>query len=283
MNLFDTNSASFHLPILGAINTEQLWQDIHLQPICMNFKLLCYYVARHDAWTGKLRRIELDRGLLVRPGTLLALDVLLEHLCVQARWGNPEIYVVADIGRKGIHSWCAVSVVRVVSNSKPIILLGVELVKHFDVQEFAFVIGHETGHLPSYNNQWRDDISLNFLVQELYESNRIDELNEIQSNVSWKDGFQRIMLNARAIESRCELLGFLVCGSIHKAGTTLLSATLKNRKNAQQIERSNYFSVHVPMLSASPVLGSFSVNAGHPFVPYRINALAKFVNDSELE
>ena len=280
MDLFSQTYKGQGLPRLEAINTEQLWQSIPLEAVVGEFNQLDNYLNRHDAWTEKIRVMGLDGGILVNQKTIPALDSLIEYLYHQAGWVRPEIYVVADLGRKGIDSWTAVSVI---SETKPVILLGSDLVEKFDELEVAFVLGHETGHLLNYNSQWKKEISLSFLIRELYESNREDELNEISAHASWDIIYKRIMFNARSIESRCDLLGLLLCGDFFKASSALLSVTLKNRTLAQNIELENYLAIHVPLLSTSSAIGPISVNAGHPFMPYRINALAKFINDGELE
>lgn len=276
MDLLSNNASLQNLPKLGSINMDQLWDSIPMRPIDCNAPMLDYYMERHDSWTEKIRLMGLDGGLLVDYRVLPALDSLVQYLYSQCGWSRPEIYVVSDLGRKGIDSWSAVSVV---SDKKPVILLGTHLVELLNEIELAFIIGHETAHLLGYNNAWRKDMSLSFLIRELVETNRQKELQRIVPNMPWQSTYLQIMANCRAMEMRCDRLGLLLCGDYTAASHSLLAVTLKSEKLARSVNLDSYLAVQEPLLATSPAAGPISVNAGHPFLPYRIKSMFAFIQD----
>jgi|GEM_PF-2354517 len=268
------------LPRLGYIDTNRLWDSIPMAPIHCDFPLLDYYIERHERWTEKIRIIGLDSGILVDYRLMPGLDRLVDHLCGQCGWARPEVFVVSDIGRKGVDGWSAVSVV---SRSAPIILLGTHLVEALGEVQLAFVIGHEIGHLFSYTDEWYRQTSMSFLIREHIEGNQTNVLQQIDSTRDWEGTYNAIMYNARAVEIRCDRLGLLMCGSIEDAARALLTGVLKSPDLAKRLNLYQYLLVQLPLLSGSPAAGPFSVNAGHPFVPYRLKSMADFVNDGSLE
>lgn len=274
MDLLSNHASIDQLPKLGSIDVNRLWESIPMLPINCNSPMLDRYMERHDAWTEKIRLMGLDGGLLVDFRVLPALDKLVQYLYSQSGWTRPEIYVVSDMGRKGIDSWSAVSVV---SDKRPVILLGTQLVELLNESELAFIIGHETAHLIGYNNDWRKDMSLSFLIRELVETNRHTELHHIVPGIQWQTAYLQIMANCRAMEMRCDRLGLLLCGDFNAASRSLLAVTLKSEKLARSVDLHSYLAVQEPLLATSPVAGPISVNAGHPFLPFRIKSLLEFV------
>jgi Zn-dependent protease with chaperone function len=268
------------LPRLGRIDLSALWDDMQLRPTPDMVPGLDLYEARHDEWTEKIRLMGLDGGLMVDYRILPGLDALLGYLFGQAGWARPEVYVVSDLGRKGVDSWSAVSVV---SNRCPVILLGTSLAESLSEVELAFVIGHETGHLLSYNGQWRKELSLSFLIRELAEANSMEKLSELFPDNRWRVLYQAVMENCRIMESRCDRLGLLMCGDWRKASGALLTVALKNPVLGRGVNLDNYLAVHYPQLTTSPAMGPISVNAGHPFIPQRIRAIHDFVQSGKCE
>lgn len=280
MDIFSRSVSLHALPRLGTINTEQLWVDIALDPVPVAVPCLEEYRRRHDQWTDKIRIMGLDGGILVDYRLVPGLDLLLDYIHSQAGWARPEVYLVSDLNRKGIHAWSAISAV---SRTRPVILLGTELANQLDEVELAFVIAHETGHLLSYTGINQDGVTLSFMIREFVESGRENELEALLPGWSWQELYLRIMANCRAAEARCDRLGLLVCGNIRKAGTALLSVVLNNSDMARKIDLAGYQAIQYPMLSTLPEAEPVSVNAGHPFVPYRIKMLQHFHDGGGLE
>ena len=273
MDLFSKTANLAALPRLGPIDTERLWEDIPLDSVPVSAPCLETYRRRHDQWTDKIRNMGLDGGLLADYRLVPGLDRLLSYIHSQAGWARPEVYLVSDLDRKGIHAWSAVSAV---SRTRPVILLGTELATQLDEVELAFVIAHETGHLLNYTGVNRDGVTLSFMIREFVESGREKELESLLPGWSWQELYRRIMANCRAVEERCDRLGLLVCGDAGKAATALLSVVLNSSTLARQIDLTGYQAVQVPLLSTLPEAGPVSVNAGHPFVPFRIRKLREF-------
>ncbi|MBN2202411.1 M48 family metalloprotease [bacterium] len=262
------------LPRLGAIDLNQLWESVPLTPVEARVPGLDRYEARHDEWTEKIRIMGLDGGLLVDYRLLPGLDRLFEYLYSQSGWARPEVYIVSDMGRRGIDSWSAVSVV---SQKRPIMLLGTRLVESLSEVELAFVIGHETGHLLSYTSEWSRDMSLGFLIRDLVDNNQQETLERVLPGRKWMNVYRQVMANCRSMEIRCDRMGLLMCGDWKQAASALLSVALKSAVLARRVDLEKYLSVQYPLLATAPVAGPISMNAGHPFVPYRINALMDFV------
>ncbi|MBN1894608.1 M48 family metalloprotease [bacterium] len=268
------------LPRLGTIDLAQLWESIPLTRIAADLPGLDRYEARHDEWTEKIRIIGLDGGLLVDYRLLPGLDRLFEYLYSQAGWARPEVYVVSDLGRKGVDAWSAISVV---SNRRPIMLLGTQLVENLNEVELAFVIGHETGHLLGYSSEWRRDMSMGFLIRDLIDSDQEDVLNRMGPGKDWRSLYRQVMGNCQRMESRCDRIGLLMCGDWKQAATALLSVALKSADLARSIDLEKYLAVQVPLLVTAPVAGPINMNAGHPFIPFRINALLDFVKSGHFD
>jgi Zn-dependent protease with chaperone function len=268
------------LPRLGAIDLHHLWDTVPLAPIQAQVPGLDRYESRHDEWTEKIRIIGLDGGLLVDYRLLPGLDRLFEYLYSQSGWARPEVYVVSDLGRKGIDSWSAVSVV---SQKRPIMLLGTRLVENLNEIELAFVIGHETGHLLSYTSEWCREMSLGFLIRDLVDTNQENVLNRIIPGQEWKNVYRQVMANCRSMEIRCDRIGLLMCGDWKQAASALLSVALKSVDLARSVDLEKYLSVQYPLLVTAPVAGPINMNAGHPFIPCRINALLDFVREGHFE
>lgn len=280
MDLFAKGADFQNLPKLGCIDVNQLWQDLQLTNINFPSHILEEYRSKHDEWTEKIRIIGLDAGILVNFKTLPGLDRLVDYLHAQTGWARPEIYVVADIGRKGIDSWSGVSVV---SRTRPVILLGVDLVNSLNESELSFVIAHETGHLLNYTGLNQDGITLSFLIRDYIENNREAELEELLPGYDWRHIYSVIMGNCRTVEIRCDRLGLLICGNHKNAARALLAATLRNVTMARSINLENYLAIQTPLLHTSPEASPISVNVGHPFIPFRIMGLQSFVNSGKLE
>jgi Zn-dependent protease with chaperone function len=267
------------LPLLGRIDTARLWQSLPLEEIEVSLPPIEQYLDRHDRWTEKIRLIGLDAGVLVDYRLLPGLDRLVDRLYGQSGWARPEVFVVSDIGRKGIDSWSAVAVL---SGSQPVIILGTKLVERLDVQELAFVVGHEAGHLLGYTPAWRRQMSQSFLVREAFEKGEHDKLRRLAPGVDLVRLYQRLLANSRVMEDRCDRLGLLVCGDIRKAASALLSVTLRSTRLGRNISMERYLSVQLPILANSPMAHPISMNAGHPFVPHRLERMAAFSTSGEL-
>lgn len=280
MDILNSQVELGSLPKLGRVDVKKLWESFPLEKIDCSLPLLDAYLERHDEWTEKIRIIGLDGGILVDYRVLPGLDHLVEYLYSQSGWARPEAYVVSGLGRKGIDSWSAVSVM---SKTKPVLLLGTDLVESLDAVELAFVIGHETGHLLGYTGEWREAISLSFLIREFVEGNRQEELAAFLPGFPWREVYRRIMSNCRTMEVRCDRLGLILCGDWRRAATALLATSFKSADLARNIDLQKYLSVQLPLLSTSPAAGPISVNAGHPFVPYRIKSLLDFVNSGDFD
>lgn len=278
MNVLSRQIETGSLPRLGHIDLATLWKDLPLLPMGNSLPDLSVYEARHDEWTDKIRIMGLDGGLLVDYRILPGLDRLLEYLYGQAGWARPEVYVVSDLGRKGVDPWSAVSVV---SHHCPVILLGSSLVDTMTEVELAFVVGHETGHLLSYSGQWRKEMSLSFLIRQLADSNSLSELDELFPGNGWRRIYREVMENCRIMETRCDRLGLLMCGELAGASAALLLVALKSPGLARSVDVASYLVVHYPLLATAPAAGPISVNAGHPFVPQRIQAMSDFVNGGQ--
>ncbi|KPK95340.1 MAG: hypothetical protein AMJ94_00135 [Deltaproteobacteria bacterium SM23_61] len=280
MDILNSQVELDSLPKLGRVDVKKLWEPFPLEKINCSFPLLDPYLQRHDEWTEKIRIIGLDGGILIDYRVLPGLDHLVEYLYSQSGWARPEAYVVSGLGRKGIDSWSAVSVL---SKTKPVLLLGTDLVENLDIVELAFVIGHETGHLLGYTGEWRKEISLSFLIREFVEGSREQELAAFLPGFPWREIYQRIMSNCRTMEVRCDRLGLILCGDWRRAASALLATSFKSAGLARNIDLQKYLSVQIPLLSTSPAAGPISVNAGHPFVPFRIKSLLDFVNSGDFD
>ena len=279
MNALSNQINTGDLPRLGRIDLTALWEDIPLRSVVHSFPPeLSAFEARHDEWTEKIRIMGLDGGLLVDYRILPGLDRLVESLYGPAGWARPEVYVVSDLGRKGIDSWSAISVV---SKRQPVILLGSSLVETMTEVELAFVVGHETGHLLSYTGRWCQEMSLSFLIRHLGDNNQIQELDNLCPGSDWRQLYRAVMENCRVMETRCDRLGLLMCGSLDAAAVALLLVALKNPILARNVNVTSYMSVHYPLLATAPAAGPISVNAGHPFVPQRIRAMSDFVQSGQ--
>ena len=272
--------ASDFIPRIGPIDLNTVWGGLPLAPIDFGLPALDHYVERHDRWTEKIRIMGLDAGLYVDYRVVPGLDRLVDRVCGQSGWERPEIYIVSDLQRRGIDGWSAVSVI---SDSHPVVLLGINLVETLTELELAFVLGHEVAHLLAYNGEWRNLLSMSFLIREFVEQDKVEELNKFGSKRDWTAMYASIMSNFRTQEVRCDRIGLLVCGDYEHAGRALITAALRSRTIARNVDLERYLSAHLPLLECSPQLGPFSVNAGHPFVPYRLKYLLDFVNDGSLE
>jgi len=279
MDIFSPQIDFSALPHLGFIDVNQLWQDIAVKPIQCSSSLLSMYRQRHDEWTEKIRVIGLDGGLLVDYRVVPGLDRLVSYIHSQTGWARPEVYVVSDIGRKGVDSWSAVSVV---SRKRPVILLGVDLVNTLDEVELAFVIAHETGHLLNYTGANQDGVTLSFLIKEFVETGRENELEQIIPEYRWQDIYRKIMSNCRHVETRCDRLGLLICGNYEKSASALLTATLKHPSIAKSVNIEQYLTVQTPLLETSPEASPINVNIGHPYLPYRIKYLKDFITTGQM-
>jgi Zn-dependent protease with chaperone function len=268
------------LPKLHFIDTKKLWENFPVTHTDCNLSLLNIYCQRHDEWTQKIRVLGLDGGILVDRRLVPGLDRLISHIYNQMGWARPEVYIVSDLGRKGIGPWSAVSVV---STNQPIILLGIELVQNLDEFELAFIIAHESAHLLDYSGEYRKEMSLSFLIRDYAESNRLMELNALAPGYDWYQIYRQIMSNCRVMEMRCDLLGLLLTGNLEKCVSALLTATLKNVKLARSIDMETYLQVQEPLLSSAPQAKPISFNAGHPFMPDRIKMLNAFVKNGQLD
>ena len=273
MNPLVTDVDLTPLPRFGSFDLEQLWEDLPLVPIPLAHPLLDLYMLRHEAWTEKMRVIGLDAGLTADRRLLPGLADLVEHLVARPGWVRPDVFVVSDIGRKGVDGWSAIAVV---SGLHPMILLGVHLVEALAPTELAFVLGHEMGHLLGYDDSLRREMSMSFLIRECVESNNTDMLGEFGAAVDWEGVYRTIMHNQRTLEVRCDRLGLLLCGNVRHASTALLTSVLKSPGLAREVHLGQYLGVQLPMLSSAPAAGPFSVNAGHPFVPFRLQHLTEF-------
>jgi Zn-dependent protease with chaperone function len=281
MNPFNKTVELQGLPVLKQVNILELWEQFPLTPVKFDVELLDYYLERHDSWTEKIRVIGLDAGIIVDYRTMPGLDRIFDRIYGRSGWARPDIFVVSDIGRRGIDGWSAVSVVS--KKTRPIILMGIHLIESLSENEIVFIIGHETAHLLCYSTDWGKQMSLSFLIREYIESNRLDELEQMDPKMNWEDLYRAIMQNMRAMEIRCDLLGLLLCGDLRAAATALLTAVLKSPDLARQISIDNYLKVQWPLLSSSPAAGPFIVNAGHPFVPYRLKYLSDFVASGQMD
>jgi Zn-dependent protease with chaperone function len=280
MDIFSTNLRWPNLPRLGCIDTAKLWQDLRMDPVEYHFPLLDVYCERHDEWTDKIRVMGLDGGIMVDYRTLPGLDRLFNYIYNQAGWMRPEIYVVSDLGRKGIGPWAALSVV---SRSNPIMLLGKDLVAQLDEIELTFVIGHETAYIMGYTDEWRKDMSLSHLIREFAESRRLAELEKMSPDTDWRALYRQLMRNSRTMEMRCDRLGMLICGDYQKAATALIAVTLKSHQLAKRVHLENYLAVQRAVLCEAPAAGPISMNNGHPFLPDRILSLSEFNQSGQLE
>ncbi|MFH1463069.1 MAG: M48 family metalloprotease [Pseudomonadota bacterium] len=268
------------LPSVGAIDTSVLWTDIPVTRIsCAEGALLDVYLDRHDRWTEKVRLVGLDGGVLADHRLLPGLARLADRLCDRAGWRRPDVFVVSDIGRRGIDGWSAVSVM---SEGVPLILLGSQLVEALDTQGLAFVIGHELGHLVGYTPEWRREMSLSFLIRECMEGDRSEALRLFDARRDWTATYRQVMANARAMETRCDRLGLVLCGDLRKAANAMLTVTLRSAALARGVDLDRYLAVQLPLLSRSPEAHPLSMNAGHPFVPYRLQSLASFTKSGGL-
>lgn len=268
------------LPALRTLDTAQLWTDIPKSKVSCDHPLLDHYLERHDLWTEKIRLVGLDAGVLVDYRLLPGLDRLVDRLYGQLGWTRPDIFVVSETGRKGVDGWSAVSVM---SQTRPMVLLGTQLVEALDPLELAFVIGHEAGHLVGYDDDWRREMSLSFLIREQVEGDRKDVLESLDPGRNWTQTYQQVMANARAAETRCDRLGLVLCGDLQKAATAMLTVVLRSPLVARGISLDRYLGVQLPLLSGSPAAHPISVHAGHPFVPYRLQSLRSFVQGGGLE
>ncbi len=279
MDAHDASLDLSGLPVLAGIRAEELWADLPLETVSSDIPVPDAYLDRHDRWTEKVRLVGLDAGVLVDYRLLPGLDRLVDRLYGPVGWARPDIFVVSDIGRKGIDGWSAVSVMN---DKQPMILLGSHLVEALDVVELAFVIGHETGHLLGYTGAWRREMSASFLIREYVENDRVEVLRRLDPARNWTITYQAIMANARAMESRCDRLGLVLCGDLDRAAAALLTVTLRSSTLARGIALDRYLEVQLPLLSGSPEAHPLSINAGHPFVPYRLRCLAGFVEQGGL-
>lgn len=280
MNVQKDDLSFKSLPKLGQIDIRKLWEPLTLHPIQKQLPILGVYIKKHDEWTEKIRIMGLDGGLLADYRILPGLDRLIEYIYSQSGWARPEIYVVSGMGRKGIDAWSAVSVV---SHTKPVILLGTHLLEELDSVELAFILGHETGHLLSYTSEWKEEMSLSFLIRDFIEGNREEDLIKMAPTVDWRDVYRMIMTNCRTMEVRCDRLGLLLSGDLQKSARALMATALKSMKLAQQIDIHKYLSVQLPLLTTSPAAGPISVNAEHPYVPQRIKYLFDFVDSGDYD
>lgn len=280
MDMMNLNFDLDLLPKLRYVDTNKLWQDFPIKPTACQLDMLDIYCQRHDDWTQKLRVLGLDGGILVDHRLLPGLDRLINYMYYQMGWARPEVYIVSDLGRKGIGPWSAVSVV---STDQPIILLGIELVQNLDELELAFIIAHESAHLLDYSGAYRKEMSLSFLIRDYAESNRLTELTKLAPGYNWNQMYMQIMANCRVMEMRCDLLGLLLTGNLGKCVSALLTATLKNVDLARSINLDTYLQVQEPLLSSAPAAKPISFNVGHPFMPDRIKMLNDFVKNGQLE
>ena len=266
------------LPELGSIDLNTLCSNIPLTEIDYNAPLLEMYLERHDSWTEKVRLVGLDAGVLVDYRLVPGIDRLVDRLYGQCGWGRPDIFLVSDIGRKGIDGWSAVSVI---SDDTPVMLLGTHLVEALTPTELAHIIGHETGHLLEYSGEWRKQMSLAFLIREHIEGGRAEVLEQLGPSMDWAATYRTIMHNSRCQETRCDRLGLLLCGDLRAAASALLSVALRSATLARGMNLERYLSVQLPLLDRSPVLAPAVANAGHPFVPYRLQSMFDFVRSGE--
>lgn len=275
MNLLSAAIEIGDLPRLKHVDLDALWADLSLRPVNDMVPGLDVFMRRYDEWVEKIRVLGLDGGLLADYRVLPGLDRLLEFIYGRMGWARPEVYVISDLGRKGVDQWSAVSVV---SHRNPVILLGSSLVETMTETELAFVVGHETGHLLGCSTQWRREISLSFLIRQLSDGNRNRDCDRMFPGSRWRRIYRQIMENCRVVETRCDRLGLMMCGSVEKAAGALLLNALKNPGLARRVNVAGYLSVHCPLLATAPAAGPITVNAGHPFLPQRIKSLFDFVN-----
>lgn len=268
------------LPRPLPVDTDRLWADLPLDPVGLANGLLEPYLIRHDHWTDKLRVVGLDAGILVDYRTLPGLDRLVDRIYGPAGWTRPEIYIVSDIGRKGINEWTANAAVGPAGRS--VMLLGSRLVEELNVTELAFVIGHEAAHLVHYTDLWRQQMALSHMIRHFVENERLAELQRLDANQDWLALYRTIMANARTVEIRCDRLGVALCGHPEAAARALLSVVLRGVNFVRHINLDAYLAVQVPQLATAPEAGPFTVNSDHPFVPYRIQALFEFARSGKL-
>jgi Zn-dependent protease with chaperone function len=100
---------------------------------------------------------------------------------------------------------------------------------------------------------------------------------------SWREIYGTVMSNSRNMETRCDRLGLLLCGDWKSGASALLTVALKSVRLARAVDPDRYLSVQYPLLATAPALGPITVNAGHPFVPFRVRSLLDFVNSGRYE
>jgi Zn-dependent protease with chaperone function len=166
----------------------------------------------------------------------------------------PSIYVAPEVGLLNAHTFGT-------RDSADIVINGV-LVDHLDLDELAFVIGHECGHIQ--NNHVVFNTALYYLTHSANIFVRWIVQPAVLALRSW----------ARRAEITCDRAGMLCCGDLDVATRALVKLALGSQRLADRLDIEEYLKQLDE--SREGVGGVAELVQDHPYLPKRVAALRLF-------